>query len=227
MNTVFASAVGAVALVLTVPAVAQAAPPVCPDASFTTEPGKVLQFPKPVCNDPEGNTYQVSSVSDPPHGAIGGTPDAGSYSPDPGFHGRDEFTYRVTDSTNEVSLPATVRILVDTAPTCADSSVSTQVNQPLRIPFPCRDADGDALFIEWSDGFNGIVDFDPAADEFVYVPDSNFTGQDSFVYAVTDEFGLTSGPDRTTTITVKPGAVATVVPSRRRSDAAARRRRRT
>ena len=110
MYTVFASAVGAVTLVLAVPAAAQAAPPVCPDASFTVEPGKVLQFPKPVCNDPEGNTYQVSSVSDPPHGAIGGTPDAGSYSPDAGFHGRDEFTYRVTDSANEVSLPATVRI---------------------------------------------------------------------------------------------------------------------
>src|SRR4051794_12851070 len=130
MDKVFAAAVGAVTLVLAVPAVAQAAPPVCPDASFTMEPGKVLQFPKPVCNDPEGNSYQVSSVSDPPNGVIGGSPDAGSYTPDAGFHGPDQFTYQVKDSANEVSLPATVHILVDTAPTCADRSFTTQVNQP-------------------------------------------------------------------------------------------------
>jgi len=167
MDKVFASAVGAVTLVLAVPAVAQAAPPVCPDASFTMEPGKVLQLPKPVCNDPEGNSYQVSSFTNPLKGVLGGTPDAPSYTPVAGFHGPDQFTYQVTDSTKEVSPSATVRILVDTAPTCADSSVSTQVNHPLRIPFPCTDDDDDGLFIEWSDGFHGIVDFDSAADVFV------------------------------------------------------------
>ena len=155
----------------------------------------------------------MSSVSDPPRGTISGTPSAGSYTPDPGFHGRDEFTYRVTDSAGEISLPATVRVLVDTAPTCADGSASTQINQTLRVPFPCTDADGDGLFIEWSDGFNGIVDFDPTTGEFVYTPAPNFVGQDSFVYAVTDEFGLASGADRTTTIDVRPAPVATVVPT--------------
>ena len=213
MYRVFSAAVGALSLAIALPAVAQAAPPVCPDASFTIAPGEVLHFPKPVCNDPESNQYQVSSVSDPPHGTIGGTPDAGTYTPDTGFHGRDEFTYGVTDSTNETSQPATVRILVDTAPTCADGSVSTQVNQTLRIPFPCDDADGDGLFIEWSDGDHGVVNFDEIAGVFVYTPAADYVGPDSFVYAVTDDFGLTSGPDRTTTIDVKPAPVATVVPT--------------
>jgi hypothetical protein len=207
------SAVGALALAFALPAAAHAAPPVCPDASFTIAPGAVLQFPAPVCNDLEGNPYQVSSASDPPHGTVGGTPGAGTYTPDNGFHGRDEFTYRVTDSTNEISLPATVRILVDTAPTCADGFSSTPVNQTLRIAFPCRDADGDGLFIEWSDGDHGIVDFDATTGEFVYAPAPNYVGPDSFVYAVRDDFGLTSGPDRTTTIDVKPAPVATVVPT--------------
>jgi hypothetical protein len=213
MYRVSSAAVGALSLLFALPAAAHAAPPVCPDADFTISPGEVLQFSKPVCNDPEGNPYQVSSVSDPPHGTIGGTPDAGTYTPDNGFHGRDEFTYRVTDSTNETSQPATVRILVDTAPTCADGSVSTLVNQPLRIPFPCDDADGDGLFIEWTDGDHGIVDFDETTGEFVYTPAQNYVGSDSFVYAVRDDFGLTSGVDRTTTIEVKPAPVATVVPT--------------
>ena len=213
MYRVWSSAVGALTLVFALPAAAHAAPPECPDASFTIAPGEVLQFQEPVCDDPEGNPYQVSSFTDPPHGTLGGTPDAGTYTPDNGFHGRDEFTYTVKDSTSEISQPATVRILVDTAPTCADGSVSTQVNQTLRIPFPCEDADGDGLFIEWSDGDHGVVDFDGTAGEFVYTPDPNYVGPDSFIYAVRDDWGLTSGPDRTTTIDVKPAPLATVVPA--------------
>ena len=193
MYRVSSAVVGALSLLFALPAAANAAPPVCPDATFTMAPGEVLHFPKPVCNDPENNQYQVSSFSDPPHGTIGGMPDAGTYTPDNGFHGRDEFTYSVKDSTNETSQPATVRILVDTAPTCADRSVSTQVNQMLRMPFPCDDADGDGLFIEWSDGDHGIVDFDEIAGEFVYTPAPNYVGPDSFVYAVRDDFGSRRG----------------------------------
>jgi hypothetical protein len=105
-----------------------------------------------------------------------------------------------------------VRILVDTAPTGTDGSVSTLVNQTLRIAFPCDDADGDGLFIEWTEGDHGIVDFDEITEEFVYTPAQNYVGRDSFIYAVRDDFGLTSGPDRTT-IEVKPAPVATVVPT--------------
>ena len=40
------------------------------------------------------------------------------YRPNTGYHGFDEFTYRVTDADGEVSVPATVRVIMDTPPSC-------------------------------------------------------------------------------------------------------------
>ena len=185
-----------------------APPPYARTRTSRSRPARCSTSPSRSATTPRA-TRTRSRASQSRRGTLGGTLDAGTYTPDNGFHGRDEFTYRVTDSGNEVSQPATVRILVDTAPTCADGSVSTQVNQTVRIPLPCKDADEDGLFIEWNNGDHGIVAFDKTAGAFVYTPDSGYVGPDSFVYAVRDDFGLTSRPGRMTTIDVKPAPVPT------------------
>src|SRR5829696_1326403 len=129
-------------LLLAVPAVAHADPPICPQGEFVMLPNRVLNLPAPQCQDPEGKTYQVSSFTQGAHGTVAGSPTGATYTPQAGFHGRDQFTYRVTDADGEISAPATVRILVDTPPDCSDSTATVRAGETTALPdFPCDDAD--------------------------------------------------------------------------------------
>ena len=97
--------------------VAPGTAPRCPDVSLTTRPGVPVALPADPCSHPAGNPNDAVGAPAPAHGQMVD----GSYVPEPGFHGLDELTYQVADRvTGERSNVATVRVLVDTAPVCAD-----------------------------------------------------------------------------------------------------------
>jgi hypothetical protein len=203
-------------LVLAFPAAAHAAPPICPDASLTILPNQQIDFPAPACNDPDaGDTYHTTSFTLPSHGTLGGTLTAPSYTPDPGFHGRDQFTYGVTDNHNEVSPPATVRILVDTAPVCDNSAGTVQSNGRLDVEdFPCDDADDPEEFgVIVDDGAHGRVDINDVTGVVTYIPDAGFVGTDSFPYYAEDDFGLRSAVRTMTIAVTTPPVVAAAPPA--------------
>ena len=129
----------------------------------------------------------------------------------------------MTDADGEVSLPATVRILVDTPPDCDDSVASVDAGTTTVLPdFPCEDVDDDREFIVFiDDGAHGTVTIDDFTGEVSYTPDAGFTGTDKIPYYAEDDFELRS-PERAMTITVEavpvpapavPTPVATVLPS--------------
>ena len=86
----------------------------CQRRDLVTAPGVALNLPAPTCT----NLTPITGFTrrrDPPHGTVTpGNPNV--YTPDPGFHGLDEFTFTITDAINGTSDPATVRILVDNDP---------------------------------------------------------------------------------------------------------------
>lgn len=187
----------AAAVALLVPATARADPPVC--SSFFDEvvaPGSSKDFVRP-CG---GGTYTLN-----PSGAANGEATASgttlTYTPDPGFHGRDGFSYTATNG-DGTSSAASVQVLVDTAPECAGTSATIAGGTSLTLAGdPCRDADGDDYDI-WIQQRtpHGSVDFPDNADP-VYTPDPGFTGVDTVGYFAEDSFGVDS-PDATLTITV-------------------------
>jgi hypothetical protein len=193
-----ATAAASAVLLFVAPAVAQAAPPTCPDGSFTTLPGqRVALAPSPPqpgnpCTDPDGDDYTIAPADFPAHGTLSIDGASSYYTPNPGFHGRDEFTYTATDTAAipEESLPATISILVDTPPACTDSSATVQSGGRLAVPLSCDDADGDDLDIFLEDPGHGTLDF--TANPPVYTPAPGYSGPDAIDYDAEDPFGLGS-----------------------------------
>ena len=62
-------------------------------------------------SDPEGDTLYYQIVTQPVHGALSGTGNSGTYTPDSGYTGSDSFTFKVTDGWTESNI-ATVSITV-------------------------------------------------------------------------------------------------------------------
>jgi hypothetical protein len=165
-------------LLFAAPSSARAASAFCPDAALTTPVGKALTLPAPNCTGVTGQfTIQVANM--PLHGTItAGPPNV--YTPFGGFWGVDQFQYTITDD-NGPSNAATVRILVNTPPTCNDDSATVVANQQLVFnDLDCDEVDGDAYGVYVDQPQHGTVTFPNGT--VVYTPTPGYVGPDSFTY---------------------------------------------
>jgi hypothetical protein len=194
---------------LLIPATARAAPPQC--QSFFGQivaPGSSRSFDAP-CG---AGTYTLTP-SDPPGGTATPSGTSLTYTPDVRFHGYDSFTYTATNG-DGTSPPASVNVLVDTAPVCQDTSVSILTGSSLTLRGdPCADADQDEydIFLQGRTDHGSVQFFDDGSDP-IYIPDPGFVGVDTLGYFAEDSFGLDS-PDATLTITVNALPAATPTPT--------------
>src|SRR5207248_365286 len=88
------------------------APPTAEDRRVATMCGEPVRV-ELSGEDPEGATLTYQIVAPPQHGALGSL--AGAfvvYTPAPGFHGADRFTYSASDGVS-ASAPATITVVVD------------------------------------------------------------------------------------------------------------------
>jgi hypothetical protein len=165
--------------------------------------------------DVDGDALTASVVSAPANGTVTLDTATGAfvYTPAANFNGTDSFTYQANDGTADSNV-ATVTLTVtpiNDAPVAANDSYTTIENTALAVPAPGilgndSDVDGDALTASvTSPPANGIVTLDVATGAFVYTPDANFNGTDSFTYEAIDGGAppLTSNV-ATVTLTVTP-----------------------
>ena len=165
-------------------------------------------------SDIDGDTLTVSLVSDVTNGSLTLNPDGSfDYTPDADFTGSDSFTYAVDDGIGG-SDQATVTLevgAVNDAPVAQDDSFSLDEDTSLigqsvladNGSGADSDIDGDTLTVSLiSDVSNGTLTLNPDG-SFDYTPDADFTGSDSFTYAVNDGHG---GTDQAT-VTLDVGAV--------------------
>ncbi|WP_028062686.1 Ig-like domain-containing protein [Solirubrobacter soli] len=209
-----ASCLCLVGTVLILPSPAAAAPPTCLSATVHTAVNTRADLAAAgnPCTDPDGDTYTLTLSSPPAHGTLG--PGGSYYDPNPDFHGIDSFSYTATDTHAETSQPATITLVVNSAPVCTDGSVVTTVGHAVVIPdFPCSDVDDpDTFVVIVDDGAHGTVD---VADDgtVTYFPSPGFAGTDTFPFWAEDDFGGVAGK-RTMTVTVNnPPPAATPVPT--------------
>jgi hypothetical protein len=185
-------------MLLLLPASASAAAPTCDNVQLSVLHDRTLGLSGAPCT---GGTppLTLSVVTPPTHGQIdliGGVP---QYTPNLHYVGADSFTYKATDSTAQVSSPATVTITVtDQAPTCNDTSTATTVGRAVDISnlFDCDDADGEPLTIHFGDGEHGVTDDNGTT----YTPDPGFVGTDRVLFYADDD--VLQSPIRAITVTV-------------------------
>lgn len=169
--------------------------------------------------DPDsGNSLTAVLVTNPTNGDLTLNPDGSlTYTPDAGFSGNDTFTYRVNDGTsnsNTVTVTITVNSVNDLPVSVADSYAVAE-DTPLTVVAGSgvlandTDADGDVLTAAIvSTPLHGTVTLNPDG-SFVYTPNANFNGIDSFTYRAND--GTADGSPTTVTITVGVAGEAPVV----------------
>ncbi|WDD99758.1 Ig-like domain-containing protein [Thalassomonas actiniarum] len=155
--------------------------------------------------DSETLTLDSSPVTAPDFGTlILNTDGSFSYNPNEDFTGEDSFRYQISDPQGEVST-ALVTIIVagdNSAPLAVNDSYATPANTSLVVDgsdLPGilandSDADGDPLQLQQSlidNVDNGTLTI--AGDGFfTYIPNGNFVGTDSFIYAIEDGRGGTA-----------------------------------
>lgn len=133
------------------------------------------------------------------------------YTPDLNFFGHDSFTYKIKDVCGCFSNVATVSITVNPvndAPVAVPDFATTPEDVPVLIDVLSNDTDVDsplsgATLTLVSGPSHGTAVLQSPAEGFLYTPDPDYFGGDSFTYTVTDPGGAVSAPGLVT-ITVTP-----------------------
>lgn len=160
--------------------------------------------------DAEGADLSFEIVTAPTKGGLGTvnqTTGEVLYTPNAEVSGDDSFTFTVSDG-EYTSAAATVSITVNAVndtPVAKAQSLSTTEETSLGVTLSANDAEGDSVsYAISSDPANGTVsNFDAATGKLAYVPDKNFSGQDSFTFTASDGNSRSAAA----TITINVGGV--------------------
>ncbi len=169
-----------------------------------------VQAPGVLANDTDadGDPLSAIPVSAPLHGTLTLNPNGSfTYTPNADWNGTDSFTYKANDGVtdgNAATVTITVNPVGDVPVTVGDAYQTAQ-GTPLTVPAPGvlgndTDADGDALAAMPATGpSHGALTLNTDG-SFTYVPDTGWSGTDSFTYKAND--GVTDGNAATVTIVV-------------------------
>jgi hypothetical protein len=162
-------------------------------------------------HEPDGEPVTVVFETSPENGTFQFNQDgAFTYTPDPGFSGTESFTYYLHDTAGNESNTATITINVQPAgsnvpPIAVSDSYGIPQNTPLTVAAPGvldndSDLNGDPLTAVLENGPDqGSLTLNPDG-SFLYTPNQDFSGQDSFSYRAND--GSASSTPVSVTITV-------------------------
>ncbi|HEX8833244.1 MAG TPA: Ig-like domain-containing protein, partial [Abditibacteriaceae bacterium] len=195
--------------------------PVARDDSYSVNEDTWIRVENPgvLANDtfsptPWGPPY--ARVATPPaNGTIDMASGGFSYRGNANFNGTDTFTYNFTDAagtSNTATVTITVRP-VDDAPVAANASASLSEDGYKLITLPGSDVDGDTLsYTVVTPPANGTATrangSSPTGPDFIYRPNANYNGTDSFTYKVND--GKTDSNIATVSLTISAVADAPV-----------------
>ena len=150
-----------------------------------------------------GGALTYSIAANPSHGTLSGTGPEIVYTPDADYNGPDSFTFQATYGA--ASAAATVSITVNPVndpPVALDQTVTTSEDTATAIYPSGSDIDGDSLsYTIMSSPEHGSLG-GVSSSELVYTPASNYSGNDSFTFRVSD--GVM---DSTATVTIAVEAV--------------------
>lgn len=146
-------------------------------------------------SDPEGSPLTAAVASQPASGAVTVNADGSfTYTPNTNYNGTDSFTYRASDGVR-TSAPATVTVIVtpvNDPPTALNDNYTVGQNETATVIASqgvlANDTDPDSTGLTATlvaGGSHGQVTLN-ADGSFSYVPDTNYSGLDSFTYRASD-----------------------------------------
>ncbi len=203
-------------------------PPEAADDQATTKENTPVVIDLLANDSDKDGDLLISSVevkSEPTQGSVTIDPATGHaiYTPNPGAHGTDTFTYVVYDQKGNVSNEATVTIDISTTPVAEADQATTQENTPVVIDLVANDRDKESGFDYYDNpttsGLNpasvevtreptqGSVTIDKTTGEATYTPNTGAHGTDTFTYVVYDKDGNPSEP-ATVTVEISANPVA-------------------
>ena len=162
-----------------------------------------------VASDIDGDalTFSVANNGGPSNGDLQINPDGTFvYTPDFNYMGPETFTFSVSDGRGGTA-SATVAILINEtndAPGAQATQFALAEDTVLAGNIQARDVEGDQFTVSLADGQgpqHGVVTVEPDG-RFVYTPDANYNGPDSFVVRMLDQYGAAS--TQTITLAVAP-----------------------
>ncbi|TXH23226.1 MAG: tandem-95 repeat protein [Chitinophagaceae bacterium] len=176
-------------------------PPVVMNDATQTKAGTAVDIPVKA-NDKatnSGKTLGAPTVtSAPANGTTSINPDGTiKYTPNPGFSGKDEFTYTVCEDGTTPANCGTAKVVVDVVPTgtnstaAADDYVTTTkgVNATGNVLTNDKDAEGNAQTVVAQNAVNkpGVGTITINTDgTYTFVPEAGFVGTAAFPYTVND-----------------------------------------
>lgn len=189
-------------------------PPIARDDAYTAAEDAPLTVATPGVlandSDPDGDTLTAILATGPSHGTLALNPNGSfGYTPNADFNGIDSFTYQANDGVTNSGI-ATVTITVtgtNDPPVARDDQYSTSENTVLSVAVPGvltndTDVEGDTLSANLvSSPTNGALVLNTNG-SFVYTPNTNFHGLDSFTYRAND--GMADSTPATVLIDVIP-----------------------
>jgi gliding motility-associated-like protein len=119
-----------------------------------------------------------------------------TYTPDPDYNGTDVFTYTACDDNgNCVTATVTITVVpVNDSPIAIDDFVTTNENQSVLINVGANDVDFDNTtwtFTIVTGPSSGTLNNETDPGNYTYTPNTDFSGNDSFVYEISDGNGGT------------------------------------
>jgi hypothetical protein len=147
-------------------------------------------------SDPEINDNLTAAIVSPPSSGklsdINQTTGEVTYTPNPGFTGTDEFTFKVNDGKVDSSNVGTVEITVNPLnhpPTVSDQLVTTSMDKPVNITLTASDPeinDNLTAAIVSKPLHGTLSDINQNTGIITYTPNPGFTGTDEFTFKVND-----------------------------------------
>ncbi len=169
-------------------------------------------------SDPDGDATTITNNTQPANGTVVLNADGTfTYTPNSGFSGLDSFEYTICDDQGAcddatVTINVLDEVIVNNPPVANDDSSTTEEDTPVTITVSGNDSDpdGDATTITSNtQPANGTVVLN-ADGTFIYTPNADFFGTDSFMYTICDAAGACD--DATVTITVTETVITNTAP---------------
>src|SRR5690606_31322784 len=157
-----------------------------------------------LASDIDGDVLGYTVETNPTNGTVTLDTATGEfiYTPNANYNGSESFDVVISDgkggtTTNTVTVEITP---INDAPTTAAISITTDEDVPASGQTIAADIDGDTLnYAIAIDPANGTVTIDAATGKFVYTPNTNYNGSDSFDVVISDGKGGTT----TSTVTIE------------------------
>lgn len=190
--------------------------------SYDLSEDSSLTVPAPgvLVNDTDvDSVLQAVLDSGPANGTLSLTPDgAFTYTPDADFNGVDSFVYKANDgslSSGPITVTITVHAVNDAPKAPESNTVATTEDTPsTAVAIGATDIDGDALTYTVKAGSGpakGSVSFDAGKGTFVYTPNADANGADSFTIEISD--GTAPAIEQAVTVSITPVNDAPTAPS--------------